>query len=117
VCNVFHAGDGNLHPNIAYDGRDPAVVERVHLAMTEIMQACIAEGGSVTGEHGIGVDKLAYMPLAFTAPSLAAMCSLRSVFDPDQRANPSKVVPVHSCREWRVSPASREFHTPEAAWR
>ena len=114
VCNVFHAGDGNLHPNIAYDGRDPDVVERVHLAMGEIMQACLAVGGSVTGEHGIGIDKLAYMPLTFDETSLGAMCALRSVFDPDQRANPSKVVPVRSCREWRGTPA-REMGEPE--WR
>jgi FAD/FMN-containing dehydrogenase len=114
VCNVFHAGDGNLHPNIAYDGRDPVVVERVHLAMGEIMQACIAVGGSVTGEHGIGIDKLAYMPLTFDEASLGAMCALRSVFDPGQRANPSKVVPVRSCREWRGTPA-REMGEPE--WR
>jgi glycolate oxidase subunit GlcD len=106
VCNVFHAGDGNLHPNIPYDGRDPAVVRRVHLAMREIMEACLAAGGSVTGEHGIGIDKLDYMPLAFSTESLAAMCALRRVFDPLQRANPSKVVPVRSCREWRAAPAA-----------
>jgi FAD/FMN-containing dehydrogenase len=106
MCNVFHAGDGNLHPNIPYDGRDPDVVRRVHLAMREIMEACLAAGGSVTGEHGIGVDKLDYMPLAFSTESLAAMCALRRVFDPLQRANPSKVVPVRSCREWRAAPAA-----------
>ena len=117
VCNVFHAGDGNLHPNIAYDGRDPAVVERVHLAMGEIMKACVAAGGSVTGEHGIGIDKLDYMPLAFSDASLAAMCALRSVFDPGQRSNPSKVVPVRSCREWRGTPATREFSVLEERWR
>jgi glycolate oxidase subunit GlcD len=108
VCNVFHAGDGNLHPNIAYDGRDPDVVERVHLAMREIMAVCVAAGGSVTGEHGIGIDKLDYMPLAFSEASLAAMCGLRSAFDPEQRSNPSKVVPVRSCREWRATAAARE---------
>ncbi|HUF31311.1 MAG TPA: FAD-linked oxidase C-terminal domain-containing protein [Gemmatimonadaceae bacterium] len=108
VCNVFHAGDGNLHPNIPYDGRDTEVVKRVHLAMREIMEACLEAGGSVTGEHGIGVDKLDYMPLAFSPESLAAMCALRGVFDPLQRANPSKVVPVRSCREWRAAPSARE---------
>jgi glycolate oxidase subunit GlcD len=116
VCNVFHAGDGNLHPNIPYDGRDPSVVERVHLAMREIMQVCVDAGGSVTGEHGIGVDKLDYMPLAFSDASLSAMCALRSVFDPDQRANPSKVVPVRSCREWLVTPAARGSSGPEGGW-
>jgi glycolate oxidase subunit GlcD len=100
VCNVFHAGDGNLHPNIPYDARDPDLVERVHHAMREIMHACVAAGGTVTGEHGIGLDKLEYMPLVFPPDSLDAMCKLRDVFDPDRRANPDKVVPVHSCREW-----------------
>jgi glycolate oxidase subunit GlcD len=107
VCNVFHAGDGNLHPNMAYDGNDPDQSARVHQAMSEIMNACIAAGGTITGEHGIGLDKLPYMDRLFTPETLAAMCALRSVFDPDQRANPGKVVPVHSCREWHAAPTSR----------
>ncbi|HET7564550.1 MAG TPA: FAD-linked oxidase C-terminal domain-containing protein [Gemmatimonadaceae bacterium] len=107
VCNVFHAGDGNLHPNIGFDSRDPDVTDRVHHAMREIMRACIDAGGSVTGEHGVGLDKLEYMPLSFTEDSLAAMCQLRDVFDPDRRANPGKVVPVHSCREWTMAPSAR----------
>ncbi len=100
VCNVFHAGDGNLHPNIPYDGNDPSQRERVHAAMREIMQACIAVGGTVTGEHGIGLDKLGYMPLIFSQDSLNRMCRLRDAFDPHRLANPGKVVPVRSCREW-----------------
>lgn len=107
VCNVFHAGDGNLHPNIAYSADDPAESERVHKAMTEIMRACIAAGGSITGEHGVGLDKMGYMENIFSAPSLNAMCELRGVFDPERRSNPGKVVPVHSCREWQAVPASR----------
>ncbi len=103
VCNVFHAGDGNLHPNISYDASDPQQSERVHAAMSEIMQACINAGGTITGEHGVGLDKLGYMEDLFSAPSLAAMCSVREVFDPGRRANPGKVVPVHSCREWSGS--------------
>jgi len=78
--------------------------------------ACIAAGGSVTGEHGIGLDKLDYMPLAFSEDSLAAMCTLRGVFDPMQRANPSKVVPVRSCREWHSVPSVRESSGPRVAW-
>jgi glycolate oxidase subunit GlcD len=100
VCNVFHAGDGNIHPNISYDASDHAQAERVHAAMSEIMQACIDAGGTITGEHGVGLDKLGYMDALFTEPSLAAMCAVREVFDPDRRANPGKVVPVHACREW-----------------
>ena len=108
VCNVFHAGDGNLHPNIGYDANDPEEQARVHAAMREIMSACVAAGGTITGEHGIGLDKLDYMSLIFSEDSLAAMCRLREVFDPARRANPGKVVPVHSCREWHGA--------PRAAW-
>ncbi|MDQ6828113.1 MAG: FAD-binding protein [Gemmatimonadota bacterium] len=103
ICNVFHAGDGNLHPNIPYDSRNDGEARRVHDACGEIMRACVAAGGSVTGEHGIGLDKLEYMPLIFSEDSLAAQCALRDVFDPMRRANPGKVVPVHSCQEWRMT--------------
>ncbi len=105
VCNVFHAGDGNLHPNIPYDANDPDESARVHRAMGEIMRLCIAAGGTITGEHGVGLDKLPYMEELFTADTLDAMCSLRESFDPRRRANPGKAVPVHSCREWYGVPA------------
>jgi FAD/FMN-containing dehydrogenase len=107
VCNVFHAGDGNLHPNIGYNGDDPAESARVHVAMTQIMNACIAAGGTITGEHGVGLDKLPYMEALFTPGTLSAMCALRLVFDPEKRSNPGKVVPVHSCREWHAAPSAR----------
>src|SRR3954465_14866030 len=107
VCNVFHAGDGNLHPNIAYSADDPAESERVHKAMTEIMRACIAAGGSITGEHGVGLDKMGYMESIFTEASLNAMCELRGVFDPERRSNPGKVVPIHACKEWHAIPPGR----------
>jgi FAD/FMN-containing dehydrogenase len=107
VCNVFHAGDGNLHPNIGYDATNPDEAARVHEAMSEIMTACIAAGGTITGEHGVGLDKLPYMEALFTPSTLEAMCDLRAVFDPERRANPGKVVPVHSCREWHAAPAAR----------
>src|SRR3954462_10448063 len=107
VCNVFHAGDGNLHPNIAYSADDPAESERVHKAMTEIMRACIAVGGSITGEHGVGLDKMGYMEDIFSPPSLNAMCELRGVFNPERRSNPGKVVPIHSCKEWQSIPGGR----------
>jgi glycolate oxidase subunit GlcD len=112
VCNVFHAGDGNLHPNIPYNGQDPDESARVHAAMTEIMAACVAAGGTITGEHGVGMDKLGYMHLVFSEPSLHAMCQLRDVFDPARRANPGKVVPVRSCREWTATPAARPSPHP-----
>jgi glycolate oxidase subunit GlcD len=107
VCNVFHAGDGNLHPNITYNADDPDESERVHKAMIEIMRACVEAGGSITGEHGVGLDKIGYIDLIFSPDSLAAMCRVREVFDPHRRANPGKVVPIHSCQEWQAVPAVR----------
>jgi glycolate oxidase subunit GlcD len=103
ISNVFHAGDGNLHPNISFDRRDPDLVHRVHVACREIMAVCVAAGGSITGEHGVGSDKLDYMPWIFDPDTLAAMRAVRRVFDPAERANPGKVVPVHACREWRAA--------------
>ncbi len=100
VCNVFHAGDGNLHPNIPYDATNAEQSARVHAAMQEIMARCIAAGGTITGEHGVGLDKLPYMDALFTPETLDAMCTLRDVFDPERRANPGKVVPVRACKEW-----------------
>lgn len=111
ICNVFHAGDGNLHPNIPYDANDADESARVHAAMKEIMTRCIAAGGTITGEHGVGLDKLPYMEQLFTADTLDAMCSLRDVFDPARRANPGKTVPVRACREWHAAAAAR----PQAA--
>jgi FAD/FMN-containing dehydrogenase len=79
----------------------------VHLALRDIMLACIEAGGSITGEHGVGLDKLAFMDNIFSPESLAAMCRLREVFDPDRRANPGKVIPSHRCQEWRAAPSAR----------
>jgi FAD/FMN-containing dehydrogenase len=107
ISNVFHAGDGNLHPNISFDRRDPAVAERVRSACREIMAACVAVGGSITGEHGVGNDKLDYMPWIFDADTLAAMRAVRLAFDPTEMANPGKVVPVHACREWTAVRSAR----------
>jgi glycolate oxidase subunit GlcD len=107
ISNVFHAGDGNLHPNISFDRRDPVVAARVRAACREIMAACVAVGGSITGEHGVGNDKLDYMPWIFDADTLAAMREVRRAFDPSELANPGKVVPVHACREWTAVPSTR----------
>ena len=106
VCNVFHAGDGNLHPNIPYNADDPDESGRVHSAMKEIMGACVAAGGSITGEHGVGLDKMPYMDLIFSPQSLAAMCDLRDAFDSSRRSNPAKVIPTHRCREWLAAPST-----------
>ena len=107
VSNVFHAGDGNLHPNISFDATDADLKARVETASAEIMAACIAAGGTITGEHGVGLDKLRYMPLVFDGDTLAAMHYVRRVFDPSERLNPGKVVPVHACREWTGAAPSR----------
>ena len=107
ISNVFHAGDGNLHPNISFDRRDPDLAGRVHAACREIMAACVAAGGSITGEHGVGSDKIDYMPWIFDADTLGAMRAVRLAFDPAERANPGKVVPLHACREWRSARGAR----------
>jgi glycolate oxidase len=93
VANVFHAGDGNLHPILLYDERNADEVERVLAASAQILTRCLELGGSLTGEHGIGVEKVALMARAFSADSLAVMADVRRVFDPDLRANPGKLFP------------------------
>ncbi|HEY8518172.1 MAG TPA: FAD-linked oxidase C-terminal domain-containing protein [Candidatus Binatia bacterium] len=103
IGNVFHAGDGNIHPIILFDERDPDEVARVLAAGREILEACVALGGSVTGEHGIGVEKIAQMPLLFSPEDLLAMTRVRAVFDPEGRANPHKIFPdAKVCVETRT---------------
>jgi glycolate oxidase subunit GlcD len=104
VGNVFHAGDGNLHPNLLYDASVPSQVDAVRRASAAIMEMCIAAGGTITGEHGVGNDKQHYMPLVYDGDTLAAMQAVRTVFDPAHAANPGKVIPVHACREWAGRP-------------
>ncbi len=93
IGNVFHAGDGNIHPIVLYDERDPDQVRRAIAAGHEILEACLALGGSLTGEHGIGVEKINEMPLLFSPDDLLVMGELRRVFDPEQRSNPYKAIP------------------------
>ena len=92
VGNVFHAGDGNLHPLVCYDGEDEA--ERAEELSGLILEACVEAGGSITGEHGVGVDKKRHMPSMFAEPDLAAFQHLRCAFDPRGLANPGKVMPT-----------------------
>jgi glycolate oxidase len=94
IANVFHAGDGNLHPLILFDERDPALTERVIAAGNAIIQECIKAGGSITGEHGVGIEKRDLMPLLFTASDLQVMARIKSVFNPDNRLNPCKIFPA-----------------------
>lgn len=109
MMNVFHAGDGNLHPLIVFDSREPGVWERVHRAGDEILAACVAAGGVLSGEHGIGLEKRDAMPLVFTADDLDAQARLRDAFDPSGRANPEKILPAGSrCGELQ--------RVPDGAW-
>lgn len=94
IVNVFHAGDGNLHPILLFDERDKAQTARVMHASTEILDECIACGGSVTGEHGIGVEKISFMRKLFTEDDIAAMTRLRVAFNPSGQLSPAKMLPV-----------------------
>ncbi len=93
IPNVVHAGDGNIHPLILYDEREPDQVRRAVAAGNDILEKCIELGGSVTGEHGIGVEKIDFMEKQFTRETLEAMRALRGVFDPGGRCNPHKLFP------------------------
>ena len=107
IANVFHAGDGNLHPNILIDMRAPGELERVIEAGAATLRACIELGGSITGEHGVGLEKKAYIGLLFNEADLEAMTRVRRVFDPEGRFNPAKLFPTPAnCGEVRLQPAS-----------
>jgi glycolate oxidase len=105
IANVFHAGDGNLHPNILFDMRKPGELDRVVEAGAATLRACIELGGSITGEHGVGLEKKAYIGLLFNETDLAAMTRVRNAFDPDGRFNPAKLFPTPvSCGEVKRQP-------------
>lgn len=93
IANVFHAGDGNLHPLILFDRREPGALDRVKACGREILEACIRVGGSLTGEHGIGIEKLAFMGMLFSEDDLDVMRQVKRAFDPDHRLNPRKAIP------------------------
>jgi glycolate dehydrogenase FAD-linked subunit len=94
ICNVFHAGDGNIHPILLFDERDAEQVKRVLAASGEILDECIRVGGSVTGEHGIGVEKIDFMQKLFSPEDLAMMMRLRAAFNPEGRCSPRKMLPT-----------------------
>jgi len=94
IANVFHAGDGNLHPLICFDSRFPEEVRRVKEAGRELMEVCVAAGGTITGEHGVGLDKRELLPLVFSDADMNAMLSVRAAFDPLGLCNPGKIVPM-----------------------
>lgn len=115
LANVFHAGDGNLHPLICFDSRFPEQVHSVKEAGRELMEACVRAGGSITGEHGVGLDKRELLPLIFSAADMDTMLRVRAAFDPTGLCNPGKIIPIlRGCGEARaVSPATQAT-APEA---
>jgi glycolate oxidase subunit GlcD len=114
LANVFHAGDGNLHPLICFDVRRGDDLERVRQAGREIMEACVRAGGSITGEHGVGLDKSGYLPLIFSDADMEAMLQVRAAFDPSGLCNPGKIIPTpRGCGEARAI-ATQSFTEPEA---
>lgn len=104
VANVFHAGDGNLHPCLAFDERKPGESQRVLEAGAEILRACVEAGGTITGEHGVGIEKAGFMSLVFSEEDMAAMKKARAAFGPTDLFNPCKVFPSRAgCGEgWRL---------------
>jgi glycolate oxidase len=109
MMNVFHAGDGNLHPLIVFDAREPGIWARVAEAGDAILRACVEAGGVLSGEHGIGLEKRDAMPMVFGPDDLDAQARLRDAFDPSGRANPDKVLP-------RGSRCGELMRVPEGAW-
>jgi glycolate oxidase subunit GlcD len=109
--NVFHAGDGNLHPLLFFDSRDPEQMRRVHEAGREIMKESVALGGTITGEHGVGIEKLEGMHLVFSEHDLDAQRAIRRAFDPEGRLNPGKAIPGPALRQ----PEQEEFPGREIA--
>ncbi len=121
VTNVFHAGDGNLHPLLSFDRSVPGTLERVLQASEEIVRLCIDAGGALSGEHGIGLEKRDFMPLVFTADDLAAQACVRNAFDPERRMNPEKVLPEGArCGDFAMAHGSDAAEAaaslPEGSW-
>jgi glycolate oxidase len=101
VGNVFHAGDGNIHPCIFYDSNQPGDLERSEELGGRILELCVEVGGTITGEHGVGIEKLRQMCVQFRAPEIAAFHDVKRAFDPEGILNPGKAVPsLKRCAEW-----------------
>jgi glycolate oxidase len=113
VANVFHAGDGNLHPLVLYNAAQPGESERGEHLSSAIAELCVEMGGSITGEHGVGTDKACSMPKMFSEDDLAVMKRLRAAFDPEGLCNPGKIFPTpRLCGE---RPGPYRVHPLEAA--
>ena len=101
VANVFHAGDGNLHPLILFDANQPGELEKAETFGGKILELCVEVGGTITGEHGVGLEKINQMCAQFATPELARFHEVKAAFDPDRLLNPGKAVPeLHRCAEW-----------------
>jgi glycolate oxidase len=102
ISNIFHAGDGNMHPIILFDARKPDEMRRARAAGEDILTYCIEAGGSITGEHGVGMEKNELMGKQFSAATLETIGKLKALFDPGNRLNPGKVLPTgRGCLEIR----------------
>jgi glycolate oxidase len=99
VANIFHAGDGNLHPLLLFNANDPDELHRAEQCGADILKLCVAVGGCLTGEHGVGIEKRDLMPVQFSPADLAAQIRVKSVFDPGWLLNPAKVFPLEGRRE------------------
>jgi glycolate oxidase len=117
IANLFHAGDGNLHPMILFDAREAGVLERVLAAGREILGHCVEAGGTITGEHGVGMEKQAFMPLIFSADDLSVMARVRAAVDPSGNLNPDKVLPNPGTHA-SAAPKTRlpSARIPEGMW-
>lgn len=104
ISNIFHAGDGNMHPIILFDARKPGDIEKAQRAGFDILEHCVKAGGSITGEHGIGMEKIDLMPKQFSEETLELMRRLKEAFDPSQLFNPGKLLPGRGCAEIRQPP-------------
>jgi D-lactate dehydrogenase (cytochrome) len=114
VGHVFHAGDGNLHPCILFDARDADLKARVFQACDEIVALCVARDGSITGEHGVGIEKRAYMPMMYSGAELAAMREIKELLDPHHLLNPGKIFPAELPASERMSPRLPDGFDPAA---
>ena len=104
VANVFHAGDGNLHPLILYNSKNEGEFEKVEKLAGDILRVCVDTGGSITGEHGVGIDKKGYIPMMFNEQELDTMNLVRCTFDPKGICNPGKLFPTpRTCVEHGMS--------------
>jgi glycolate oxidase len=115
IANLFHAGDGNLHPMILFDVREPGVLDRVIAAGREILARCVEAGGTITGEHGVGLEKQSFMPLIFSDADLDVMDRVRGAVDPSGNFNPAKILPTGAAEHGAAS-VGAPARIPEGMW-